>query len=320
MQESYDRLTEKSLLFLTTVLDKYDPDYILKVDDDVFVRPDRVPIASLQWDALEAGKGGGQARGGPGSAWCVPGLGLCGFLTGRRLPTTLLTSADYIGCMKRGHVRSSPRLRWYEPEHALLGDEYFTHALGTAYAVRGSVARRLVSLPAGAGLRHLANEDVSVGLWMMALNASFFDDRRLCSPACGETGVVIYDADLGPGLRDPGLALLELAGEPDCRSPPPRSITDLPLVRPRTFLKSPSDLADERRVLRASKRRLGSEADDGIEETHAGGAHDLHRQAPAARQRVPQEQGPAEHGSRRAEHPHSHHGIENRAAEGWSVE
>lgn len=252
-------------------------------------------------------------------AWRVPGLRLRGVPTG--IPPTLLPPpADYIGCMKRGHVRSSPRLRWYEPEHALLGDEYFTHALGTAYAVRGSVARRLVSLPAGAGLRRLANEDVSVGLWMMAFNASFFDDRRLCSPACGETGVVIYDADLGPGLRDPGLALLELAGEPDCRSPPPRSITDLALVRPRTFLKSPSDLAEERRVLRASKRRLGSEADDGIEDTHAGGAHDVHRQATAARQRVPQEQGPAEHGRRRAEHPHSDHGFQHRGAEGWSVQ
>lgn len=222
--------------------------------------------------------------------------------------------------MKRGHVRSSPRLRWYEPEHALLGDEYFTHALGTAYAVRGSVARRLVSLPAGAGLRRLANEDVSVGLWMMALNASFFDDRRLCSPACGETGVVIYDADLGPGLRDPGLALLELAGEPDCRSPPPRSITDLPLVRPRTFFKSPSDLAQERRVLKASKRRLGSEADDGVEDARAGAAKALRRQATAARQRVPREQGPAEHSSSRAERPLSDRRDEHRRAEGWSVQ
>jgi hypothetical protein len=33
-------------------------------------------------------------------------------------------------------------------------------------------------------LRLLANEDASTGLWMLAANVTFFEDMRLCSPAC----------------------------------------------------------------------------------------------------------------------------------------
>jgi hypothetical protein len=33
-------------------------------------------------------------------------------------------------------------------------------------------------------LRLLANEDTSVGLWMLAANVTFFEDMRLCSPIC----------------------------------------------------------------------------------------------------------------------------------------
>jgi hypothetical protein len=35
-----------------------------------------------------------------------------------------------------------------------------------------------------AQLRLLANEDVSVGLWMLAANVTHFEDMRLCSPIC----------------------------------------------------------------------------------------------------------------------------------------
>jgi len=33
-------------------------------------------------------------------------------------------------------------------------------------------------------LRLLANEDTSVGLWMLAANVTYFEDMRLCSPTC----------------------------------------------------------------------------------------------------------------------------------------
>ena len=38
--------------------------------------------------------------------------------------------ADYIGCMKTGPVIKSPKYRWYEPQHTLIGAEYFAHAWG----------------------------------------------------------------------------------------------------------------------------------------------------------------------------------------------
>lgn len=40
------------------------------------------------------------------------------------------TYADYVGCMKTGPVIKSNQYRWYEPQHALIGAEYFAHAWG----------------------------------------------------------------------------------------------------------------------------------------------------------------------------------------------
>ena len=82
VEENYKTLTVKTLAFLTAVLEQYTPQYIIKVDDDVYLRLDRVPSAISQW----------AARG-----------------------------ADYIGCMKTGRVFTSATLRWYEPHHDLLG-------------------------------------------------------------------------------------------------------------------------------------------------------------------------------------------------------
>lgn len=43
------------------------------------------------------------------------------------MPTLTPPCTDYIGCMKNGQVIKTPRYRWYEPSHALLGSQYFTH-------------------------------------------------------------------------------------------------------------------------------------------------------------------------------------------------
>lgn len=40
------------------------------------------------------------------------------------------TYVDYVGCMKTGPVIKSNQYRWYEPQHALIGAEYFAHAWG----------------------------------------------------------------------------------------------------------------------------------------------------------------------------------------------
>ena len=60
--------------------------------------------------------------------------------------------------MKTGQIIKSPRWRWYEPQHVLLGGQgYFTHAWGTLYVLSGQAAADLSSMRDGA-LRHFANE------------------------------------------------------------------------------------------------------------------------------------------------------------------
>lgn len=67
-QEGYADLPRKTLLFFETVLRQYDPQYIVKVDDDVYLRLDRVPAAVEQWASVGAGGALlGQAGGGVAS-------------------------------------------------------------------------------------------------------------------------------------------------------------------------------------------------------------------------------------------------------------
>ena len=122
--------------------------------------------------------------------------------------------ADYVGCMKTGPIQTDPQWKWHEPQHEVLGSSsYFTHAWGSLYILSGRVAGYLSQLPPGM-LRFFANEggtpadwarssaqawlrharslrwqlmkqrrccaDVTVGSWMLALNVTHLDDRRLC--------------------------------------------------------------------------------------------------------------------------------------------
>lgn len=169
--EGYAGLPTKTLRFLRAVTERYEPQYILKVDDDVFLRLDRLPHAARQWS--EAG-------------------------------------ADYVGCFKTGAIMTSPRWRWYEPQHALLGGgSYFAHCWGSAYAVSGGVAADLAAMREGA-LRHFANEDVTIGAWMLAFNTTPYDDRRMCEANCTATSLVVYDFPQCAGLCDPAADLPRL--------------------------------------------------------------------------------------------------------------
>lgn len=54
-QEQYGSLTNKTLAFLQLVTRLYEPQYIVKADDDVYLRVDRIPIAVKQWSVLQSG-------------------------------------------------------------------------------------------------------------------------------------------------------------------------------------------------------------------------------------------------------------------------
>lgn len=57
-------------------------------------------------------------------------------------------------------------------------ERWWSLRLVTSAALRGIIGNNWGQL------RLLANEDTSVGLWMLAANVTHFEDMRLCSPSC----------------------------------------------------------------------------------------------------------------------------------------
>lgn len=54
---------------------------------------------------------------------------------------------------------------------------------------------------------------------MLALNATYYDDRRMCSAHCTESSVVVYDIPKCAGLCDPQGELAQLNQMADCKGP-----------------------------------------------------------------------------------------------------
>ncbi len=142
--EGYLELSTKTKIFFTTAINKWDADFYVKVDDDVHVN-----------------------------------LGMLG--------TTLAKHSSkprvYIGCMKSGPVLAQKGVKYHEPEHWKFGGEgnkYFRHATGQIYAISKDVARYIALNQAL--LHSYANEDVSLGSWILGLDVDHIDDRRMC---CG---------------------------------------------------------------------------------------------------------------------------------------
>lgn len=87
--------------------------------------------------------------------------------------------------MKSGRVLTDRRYKWYEPEYWRFGDpsgeggiNYMRHASGQIYGLSGPIAKyigRNTDI-----LHRYANEDVSVGSWLVGLDISHVDERRFC--------------------------------------------------------------------------------------------------------------------------------------------
>ncbi|XP_019094735.1 PREDICTED: probable beta-1,3-galactosyltransferase 8 isoform X2 [Camelina sativa] len=142
--EGYHQLSTKTRLYFSTATAMYDAEYYVKVDDDVHVN-----------------------------------LGM--------LVTTLARYQSrpriYIGCMKSGPVLSQKGVKYHEPEFWKFGEEgnkYFRHATGQIYAISKDLA---VYISTNQGILHrYANEDVSLGAWMLGLEVEHVDERSMC---CG---------------------------------------------------------------------------------------------------------------------------------------
>ena len=58
--------------------------------------------------------------------------------------------------------------------------------------------------------------DVTIGSWLLALNSTHFDDRRLCETSCTGTAVGVYDFPKCAGLCNPVKSLRDLHADPAC--------------------------------------------------------------------------------------------------------
>jgi hypothetical protein len=142
--EGYHELSMKTKIYFATAVKKWDADFYVKVDDDVHVN-----------------------------------LGMLGTTLARHRSKPRV----YIGCMKSGPVLAQKGVKYHEPEYWKFGEEgnkYFRHATGQIYALSKDLATYIaVNQPL---LHRYANEDVSLGSWIIGLDVDHIDDRSMC---CG---------------------------------------------------------------------------------------------------------------------------------------
>ncbi|CAN1326720.1 Probable beta-1,3-galactosyltransferase 2 [Linum perenne] len=142
--EGYLELSAKTKTYFSTAVALWDADFYVKVDDDVHVN-----LATL----------------------------------GSILSEHVKKPRVYIGCMKSGPVLAKKGVKYHEPEYwkfGAVGNKYFRHATGQLYAISKEVA---TYISVNQQLLHkFANEDVSMGSWILGLDVEHVDERRLC---CG---------------------------------------------------------------------------------------------------------------------------------------
>ncbi|KAJ9184051.1 hypothetical protein P3X46_007833 [Hevea brasiliensis] len=140
-EEAQEELPKKAKFFFSTAAQNWDAEFYVKVDDNINLD-------------LE---------------------GLIGILEHRRGQ-----DSSYMGCMKSGDVITEEGRQWYEPEWWKFGDEkcYFRHAAGALIILSKNLAQ-YININS-ASLKNYAHDDVSVGSWMMGLQATYIDDNRFC--------------------------------------------------------------------------------------------------------------------------------------------
>ncbi|PAN25516.1 hypothetical protein PAHAL_4G308000 [Panicum hallii] len=144
-EEAAEELPSKAKFFFSAAVEAWDAEFYVKVEDNI-----NLDLA-----------------------------GLIEMLEGRRGNQGL-----YMGCMKSGVVVSEEGQQWFEPEWWKFGDSktYFRHASGSLFILSNNLAR-YININS-ASLQSYAHDDISVGSWMMGVNATYVDDDRLC---CGSS-------------------------------------------------------------------------------------------------------------------------------------
>ncbi|XP_074575306.1 hydroxyproline O-galactosyltransferase HPGT1-like [Curcuma longa] len=139
--ETSEEQPKKTKLFLAHAAEAWDAEFYAKINDDVYVNID---------------------------------------VLGTMLASHLDKPRAYIGCMKSGEVFSDKSQKWFEPDWWKFGDgkSYFRHASGEMFVVSRALAQ-FISINR-AILRTYAHDDVSVGSWMIGLNAQHINEGKLC--------------------------------------------------------------------------------------------------------------------------------------------
>ncbi|XP_010555409.1 PREDICTED: probable beta-1,3-galactosyltransferase 1 [Tarenaya hassleriana] len=147
--EGYLKLSQKTKTYFATAVSLWHAEFYLKVDDDIHVN-----LATLATILSEH----------------------------RNKPRV------YVGCMKSGPVLARKGVKYHEPEYwkfGEIGNKYFRHATGQIYAISKDLADYI---SVNRNLLHkYANEDVSLGSWLIGLDVTHVDDKRLCCstpPVC----------------------------------------------------------------------------------------------------------------------------------------
>ncbi|PIA47029.1 hypothetical protein AQUCO_01400028v1 [Aquilegia coerulea] len=142
--EGYHELSTKTRLYFSTAISMWDAEFYMKVDDDVHVNLGMLASTLVKYRAK-------------------PRI--------------------YIGCMKSGPVLSQKGVKYHEPEFWKFGEDgnkYFRHATGQIYAISKDLAAYIsTNSPI---LHRYANEDVSLGSWLIGLEVEHVDERSMC---CG---------------------------------------------------------------------------------------------------------------------------------------
>lgn len=154
--EGYHELSAKTKAFFSTAVAEWDAEFYIKVDDDVHVN-----------------------------------LGTLAATLARHRSKPRV----YVGCMKSGPVLYQKSVKYHEPEFWKFGEEgnkYFRHATGQIYAISRDLAtyisvNQLI-------LHKYANEDVSLGAWLIGLEVEHIDDRNMC---CGTPPECEWKAQAG---------------------------------------------------------------------------------------------------------------------------
>lgn len=140
-EEAQEELAKKAKYFFSTAVQNWNAEFYVKVDDNI----------DLDLEVL---------------------IGLLEHRRGQ--------NSSYIGCMKSGDVVAEEGKPWYEPEWWKFGDEksYFRHASGSLFILSKNLAQYIYVN--SASLKTYAHDDISVGSWMMGVQATYIDDNRFC--------------------------------------------------------------------------------------------------------------------------------------------